>query len=169
MIRERDRSRRHGTDDTVQCDELSGSALATLRASRAPRWRTPNRWANTGRPTGATVRERAGIHAPALSGRNARGLRFQFASRRTAPFTSERRSANGSEYAAGAVRTIRSIPCSVGSRSWRTISRSRRLSRLRSTALCPCRGTMIPTLGNERGEAHTRIEKCRVRTTFPST
>jgi hypothetical protein len=26
----------------------------------------------------------------------------------------------------------------------------------------------MPTLGKPRGEAHARIEKCRVRTTFPS-
>lgn len=48
------------------------------------------------------------------------------------------------------------------------ISRSRRFNRLRFTAVFPWRGTMMPTLGNSRGEAHARIEKFRVRTTFPS-
>jgi hypothetical protein len=167
VIREQDRSRRHGTDDTVQCDARSIKALATLHASRALRWHTQSTWGNTGTPTGAEARGRVGIHAPALSGRNARGLRFQ-RNRRIAPVTPVRRSSNGIEYAAGAARTIRSMPCSAGSMSWRTISRRRRLSRFRSTAVCPCRGTMMPTLGNERGEAQTRIEKCRVRTTFPS-
>lgn len=48
------------------------------------------------------------------------------------------------------------------------ISRNRRFNRLRFTAVLPWRGTMMPTLGKSRGEAHARIEKCRVRTTFPS-
>ena len=66
-IRERDHSRRHGTDDTVQYGEPTTPSLATLRASRALRWRTWNTRVNTGRPMGAAVPGRAGIHAPVQS------------------------------------------------------------------------------------------------------
>jgi len=168
MVREQDRIRRHGTDDTVQYGELPTPALATLRVSRALRWRTRNRWVNTCRPKGATVREKADTRAPAQSERNARWLLFQLSIRRKTPFISMRRSANGTEYALGAVLTMMSSPWSTGRTSWRMISRSLRFSRLRSTADCPWRGTMMPTLGKPRGEAHARMEKCRARTTFPS-
>ena len=84
------------------------------------------------------------------------------------PFISVRRSANSRAYAPGDVRTTMSNPRSAGSTSCRMISRRRRLRRFRSTADRPWRGTMMPTLGKPRGEAHARIEKCRVRTTFPS-
>jgi len=57
---------------------------------------------------------------------------------------------------------------SVGNSLSRTSSRRRRLRRFRSTAVCWCRGTTIPTRGNARGEARTRTSRCVVRIRFPS-
>jgi len=57
---------------------------------------------------------------------------------------------------------------SVGSSSSRTSSRSRRLSRLRSTADRWCRGTTIPIRETPRGEAMNRTSRCTVRIRFPS-
>ena len=57
---------------------------------------------------------------------------------------------------------------SDGSSSMRTSSRSRRFNWLRSTVVCLCRGTTIPTRGQSRGEASTRTSRCTVRIRFPS-
>jgi len=57
---------------------------------------------------------------------------------------------------------------SAGSSSTRVSSRKRRLSRLRSTAVCWCRGTTIPMRGRPRGEARIRTSRCAVRIRFPS-
>lgn len=168
MVRERDRIRRRGTDGTVQSGGPPAAALAARRASGAPRWHRPNRSVSTCTPTGATAPGIVDMLAPAQSERNAWCPLFQRVNRPIAPFISLRRSVKRTEYAPGATLMTMSNPCAVGRTSWRTISRNRRFNRLRSTAVCPCRGTMRPTLGNSRGEAHARIEKCRVRTTFPS-
>ncbi len=83
--------------------------------------------------------------------------------------SSARKVVKDNSYALGAARRITSQLASSGNRSSRITSRSRRLRRLRATAVRPCRGTMIPALGNARGEAHARTVKCRLRTNFPST
>jgi hypothetical protein len=74
-------------------------------------------------------------------------------------------------YASRRARIAMSIglePRSVGSKLSRMSSRSRRLRRFRSTALCWCRGTTMPTRGKARGEARTRTSRCVVRIRFPS-
>lgn len=52
--------------------------------------------------------------------------------------------------------------------SCRAISRNRRLSRLRATAVCAYFGTMNPTRGCPRGEAIHRSSRLSVRMRFPS-
>ena len=74
---------------------------------------------------------------------------------------------NGCSYAVGRERITRSTAGRVGSNSVLTISRRRRFNLLRSTAVCPCFGTITPTRGCPRGEARYRTSKCRLRIRFP--
>lgn len=82
--------------------------------------------------------------------------------------------ANVSPYAAGVTRITRSTAGSsanVASSRRRTNSRSRRLRRLRSTAVCLYLGTMKPTRGCDRAEARTLASRFEPgggsRTRFP--
>lgn len=88
-----------------------------------------------------------------------------------------RRSAKLARYADGSARTTTSTGDSNGSMSCRTISRSRRFTRFRSTELCEYFGTMTPARGcggtrdapgaERRREAMYRTSRCAVRTRFP--
>ena len=82
-------------------------------------------------------------------------------------FSSPARLSNDAVYAFRCALTTASTGARVPSSWVRTISRSRRLSRFRSTALCPYFGTRKPTRGWRRGEARTRTSRCLVRTRFP--
>lgn len=78
-----------------------------------------------------------------------------------------RNASNEQAYAEGNARTTRSTTGTIGSTSMRTISRRRRFTRLRSTAECPYRGTMMPTRAERRREASHRASSCAARTRFP--
>ena len=85
--------------------------------------------------------------------------------------TSSRSAAADAVYASRRARMATSTAGrtrSAGRSSRRVSSRRRRLSRLRSTAECWCRGTTIPMRGRPRGEARTRTSRCAVRIRFPS-
>lgn len=90
---------------------------------------------------------------------------------------SRRSSANVTRYATGRARMMASNEPMRGRISTRAISRSRRLSRLRATAVSAYLGTMNPTRppplpppppGCPRGEAIHRSSRLSVRMRFPS-
>ena len=74
---------------------------------------------------------------------------------------------NTAEYAFGHDRINTSHGGRTGNSRIRTSSRSRRRSKLRSTIVCLCFGTMIPTRANANGEAATRTSRCPVLIRFP--
>lgn len=74
---------------------------------------------------------------------------------------------NDASYALGHGRINTSIGAITGSMRVRTNSRSRRLSRFRSTMVRLYFGTMIPTRANANGEATIRTSKCPVLIRFP--
>ena len=76
-------------------------------------------------------------------------------------------SSNDRSYALRRHRIMRSRDISSGSNIRLEISRSRRFSRFRSTAECPCRGTIIPTRTYCRGEARDRTSRSNARTRLP--
>jgi hypothetical protein len=70
-------------------------------------------------------------------------------------------------YASGFARTRTSKPCSLGSSLLLTSSRRRRFTRFRSTILCLCFGTTIPTRGCNNREADARASRRSVCMRFP--
>jgi hypothetical protein len=79
-----------------------------------------------------------------------------------------RNPANERSYAPARAQITMSIARLVGRTSTRTSSRSRLFNRFRSTALCPNRGTMIPTRVDEKGEGLTRAISALVVRVLPS-
>ncbi len=155
-----------GKDDSVQFVVRRAMNREARRAVPVPRSHTRNTSESSGRRAVGVARWQPDSRAQGRSARASCSL-AHVAARRHRSTSSLRSTANVTRYAAGRAKTTM-VPMSRDtSPCVRTISRRRRLMRLRSTAVCECRGTMIPTRGSSVCDATVRISSAEPRSGLP--